>query len=78
MSTANQNIPLAEKAKEILLLLATEVSREDRKQAVQNLKVSPMTISRYLNGDVRDTGTAEKIINFLRLRVENRKKSFAA
>lgn len=78
MEAKKQNTPLMTQAEEVLKSLAPYVSRGDKKEAANSLKVSNMTIYRYLQGQVSDIGTAEKIIGFLRPRIDQRKNTIAA
>lgn len=72
MEAQNQTTPLLDTAKKVLLEFAPNVSKDDKKEAAESTSLTLTTIIRYLNGDVRDIGTAEKIIEFLRPRVEKR------
>jgi hypothetical protein len=78
MEAKNQNTPLTAQAKEVLLSFAPYVSRGDKKDAADSIGVSKMTIYRYLTGNVSDIGIAEKIIGFLRPRIDQRKNTIAA
>lgn len=73
-----QSSSLKDKAIKVLLGMEQEVSRDDRAEAVKELGFSPMTVSRYLRGDVRDIGTAEKLIQFFKPRIKKRNENIAA
>lgn len=79
-SKENQSTTLTQidKANETLASLRPNVSTQDREAAVQELKLSTPTISRYLNGDAKRLDKAISIIRFFRNRIEKRDRELAA
>lgn len=57
---------------DILKKLCEDVSADDRKEAVYELKVSIVTISTYLSGQVKDLDTAVRMIKFFHNRIKER------
>ena len=56
-----------------LLRLKPDLTAKDREEAMKALKIdSRCTISNYLNGKVRDTGTAAELIIFFKGRIAMR------
>mgnify|MGYP006983107987 CR=1 FL=1 len=60
------------KAAEILLALRPNIAAADRKAACDQLKLSRSTVGNYINGNVRDLATAERLIVFFREVVNRR------
>jgi hypothetical protein len=63
----------ADKLKEVKAL----VTEKDRLAAVDSLKLTPETISRYLNGKVANLDTAVDLLGFFNQRIEEREKLIA-
>lgn len=78
MGTQNQKPSLSEVAKNLLLDFAPDVSRADKKGASEELRCDLITVNRYLKGDIRDIGTAEKLIAYLRPIIQKRRSTIAA
>lgn len=66
------------KASEILKGLRADVTPQDRKDAMQDLRLSEPTISSYLNGNARNLDTAERLIVFFRGRINRRAEVFTS
>lgn len=64
MATKNKLTPHLQKASDILMAIKPNISADDRKEACDNFHLSDATVGSYLNGRVRDVGTAEKLIVF--------------
>lgn len=75
--TDAQNKPL-DKAATVLQGLRPLVSSKDREAAEKELKVSPVTIIRYLNGNAKKIDTAAQLIQFFKRRIEERDKIITA
>jgi hypothetical protein len=67
-----------DKAVAVLRELAINVTTDDRKDAATELKVHPITVSRYLNGTGTDLDTAISLIQFFKKRISDREKVIAA
>lgn len=78
MKSKTDKTSLKDKAKMVLIGMAENISREDKNLAVDKLGINRVTVFRYLNGDVKDIGTTEKLIAFFKPIVEQRKKTIAA
>jgi len=66
-----------ERFTEELLRLSADVTAKDRAAAADKLVVTKQTISRYLNGDVRDNDTAVSLIAFFKQCIADRDKIIA-
>lgn len=64
------------KAAEVLKALQSSISGEDKKKAQEELQISGLTINKYLDGEIRELGTAERLIIFFKACVVRREKLF--
>lgn len=76
MTSKNNTNNQISKAIDILAGLRPNITREDKKSAIEELKVSPFIISTYLNGKGKNLSTAEKLIVFFNEKVSRRQKLF--
>lgn len=58
-----------------LLEIKKNVTRDDRTICAEKLKLSKITVDRYVNGQVHDNDTALKILNFMKKRIDKRMSS---
>lgn len=57
--------------------ISPDIAAEDKKELVDSKIVSQPTLSRYLNGDIADTGIAHKILIYLQKKIAERSKILA-
>lgn len=62
---------------EALKAIAVNVTARDRELAVTEVGLSYETISRYMNGQVRNTDKAADLITFFKARIEERSQVIA-
>lgn len=67
----------AERLAAALLKVKPDVTAEDRAEAVKETGCTKATISKYLNGQVKDNDTGVTLLNFFRNRIAKREKAIA-
>jgi len=78
MSIPQSGNTQAERLSQQLMIIKTDVTAQDRLDAIKELGYSKPTISRYLNGYVLDNDTAATLLVFFRARISEREKSLTA
>lgn len=67
----------AERIAVLLQEIKPNVTKGDRDFAAQELKITEVTVSRYLNGTGVDADTAASLLMIFRARIEDREKMIA-
>lgn len=65
----------AETFSDILKKLRRDVTAEDRSIAQKKFEITTATLSRYLNGDVRNNDLAALLIVFFKVQIKKRNKA---
>jgi len=63
---------------EKILRIAPQVLADDRKAAALELAVNPVTVQRYLKGEVKNVDLGLKLYNLLNSRIEKRVTALTA
>lgn len=72
MKKSKKNVMQVEEFAEALKSIAKDVSTDDKKKFIEKHGGSEATISRYLNGEVKDTGIAYKLLVFFKKEINKR------
>lgn len=62
---------------EALKLIKPDVTPDDRADAMKKFDISNATVSRYLEGEVRNNDLAASLITFFKSRIQQREKAVA-
>ena len=61
-----------------LISLKPNISPNDRKEAMEEFGINAQTLSRYLNGDVRDIDTGYALALFFKSKIDVRQEKLSA
>jgi hypothetical protein len=70
--------PQIDKARQVLVALAINVSTDDKQEAERETGLHPKTIREYLKGRGTDLDTATKLVQFFKRRIADRDRELAA
>jgi hypothetical protein len=80
MQTLPENMtnPQIDKARQVLMTLAINVSTDDKQEAERETGLHQKTIREYLKGRGTDLDTATKLVQFFKRRIADRDRELAA
>jgi hypothetical protein len=66
-----------DKANEVLIDMAVNVTSDDRNVAIKELGINRQTVGQYLRGEAKDLDVATRMIRIFRTRIADREKEFS-
>lgn len=70
-------ITQADKFSQALKMIKADVTAEDRTMAQEKFEISNASVTRYLDGDVRNNDLAADLLTFFKARIAKRDKALS-